>query len=228
VVLCLITINRFFAGGWFALVCLLLITMLCRMISKHYKRVNNMLKSVDKLLIKPLTPKKSPIVEFNSDNPTAVIMIGKHAGVALHTLIWSLCTFPDYFKNVVFVSIGEIDVERFGVEEKLSELEKNINKNIDYFTEYAQQQGLAVKSVIEYSTNPVEKLEEIVENNLVDIHNPIFFASSFVWGKDTWYAQYLHNETAFAFQKRLHQNNLQMIIVPMKVNIEVHKKVTVS
>lgn len=228
VVLCLITINRFFAGGWFAIVCLILLTTLCRLISKHYKRVNNMLKSVDKLLIKPLPEKKTTDVEFDNDNPTAVIMIGKHAGVAMHTLIWSLCTFPNYFKNVVFVSIGEIDVERFGVQEKLSELEKNIDTNIDYFTEYAKQQGLAVKSVVEYSTNPVEKLEEIVETQLADIHQPIFFASSFVWGKDTWYAQYLHNETAFAFQKRLHKNNLQMIIVPMKVNIEVHKKVSVS
>lgn len=224
VVLFLIFVNRFFAGGWFALVCLFVLVFACTRISKHYKRARNMLKSVDNMLIKPLSSKKATEVAFDNDLPTAVIMVGNHPGVAMHTLIWSLTTFTNYFKNVVFISIGEIDVSLYGVEDKLNAMKRKLSKNIDYFAEYAQQQGLAVKTIIEYSTNPVDKLDEIVESQLADVHNPIFFASSFVWGKDSWYVQYLHNETAFAFQKRLHNNNYQMIIVPMKVNIEVHKK----
>jgi amino acid transporter len=227
-VLMLIFINRFFSGGWFALFCLVFVTVICALIRKHYKRVNAMLNSVDELLIKPISVENTPLVEFDGNKPTAVIMIGKHSGVAMHTLIWSLTTFADYFKNVVFMSIGEIDVERFGVALKLNELKQSIENNITYFTEFAQQQGLAVRSYVDYSTNPVDKMDEIANTHLQDIHNPIFFAGSLVWGKDTWYAQYLHNETAFAMQKRLHNSNRQMIIVPMKVDIETQKRIVVS
>jgi len=45
----------------------------------------------------------------------------------------------------------------------------------------------------------------------------MFFAGQLVFRREAWYQRLLHNETAFAIQKRLHGLGLPMVIVPAKV-----------
>ena len=114
---------------------------------------------------------------------------------------------------MVFVSVAEIDIETYGAQGKLNKINTKLKDNMDYFTKFAQENNFAAKSIIEYDVNPVEKIGKIAEELSKELDDSIYFASSLVWGKESWFAQYLHNETAFAIQRKLHMENQQMIII---------------
>jgi hypothetical protein len=38
-----------------------------------------------------------------------------------------------------------------------------------------------------------------------------------IFQKEKWYHRLLHNETAFAIQKRLHWSGMTMVILPVRV-----------
>lgn len=219
VILILVSVNRFFHGGLVSYLCLGLVVVLCLLTKQHYEQVNKKLKYVDKLLTRRLPERKDAVApEYQADQPTAVFFVNNHAGVGMHTLLWALRMFPNYFKNLIFISVGEIDVASYGAEAKMRELEKKIQNTLHYFVEFAHLNGFAARTIVEFDTDRVEKIGEIAERLSQENSHCLYFASSFVWGKDSWFAQYLHNETAFAIQRKLHMQNKQMIIIPMSIN----------
>jgi len=44
-----------------------------------------------------------------------------------------------------------------------------------------------------------------------------FFAGQLIFHKPRWYDRWLHNETAFAIQRRLQWHGLPVVILPVRV-----------
>ena len=50
-----------------------------------------------------------------------------------------------------------------------------------------------------------------------DFPRAIFFAGKLIFERERWFDRFLHNETAYAMQRRLQFAGLQMVVLPVRV-----------
>jgi hypothetical protein len=65
-------------------------------------------------------------------------------------------------------------------------------------------------------TEPVEA-EGLCRRIAEEFSRATFFAGQLVFQREKWYQRILHNETAFAIQRRLQWDGLPMVILPVRV-----------
>ena len=66
-------------------------------------------------------------------------------------------------------------------------------------------------------TEPVEAAESICKEAAKQHPKTMFFAGQLIFEDEKWYHRLLHNNTAYAIQKRLQWDGLPMIILPVRV-----------
>ena len=77
--------------------------------------------------------------------------------------------------------------------------------------------GLAAASYMALGTDVVEELEQLCLAVARDYPRCTAFAGQLVFQRDSWYQHLLHNQTAFAVQRRLQWGNVPMVILPTRV-----------
>lgn len=218
-ILVILVATRFFHGGLTALLITGSVVICCWQIKNYYQSVSKKFKRADKLLVQKLeTEEPQEIPAFIPGAPTAVLFIGKSIGVGMHTLLWVYRLFPKYFKNFIFVSVGIIDVQNYGASQQFSSLQHRLKRNLDHFVKFAHNHGNAAYAIIDYGTDTVEKLTEIAKKLHEENPQCLFFASNLVFSSINWFFRKLHNETAYAVQRKLHLQGIMMVILPMNLD----------
>jgi amino acid transporter len=209
--------SKFSAGGWVTVLITSAVIALCWLTRRYYEAIAHKLAQMDALLAPPLSQSTCVSPPLDLQKPTAVLFISKSCGVGMHTLLWLLRMFPDHFKNFIFLSAGIVDVESFRGETELETMQHDVDERLNYFVRYCQQHGLAAKAYSAYGTDPAAQLAELAEKISQEFPNVIFFASKLSFDSDNWVTRWLHNETAYTLQRRLHLRNLQLVILPMRI-----------
>lgn len=215
-ILCITVISKFESGGWLTLVITLFVISICLLIKRHYKQFNRQLAVIDKELKQPIQQITS-LTPVDPTQPTAVILLGRSTGVAMHTLLNVMRMFPRHFRNYIFISAGIVDVESFSGQDALAEMQESVNEKLAYFFAYCQQYGLAAETYTAYGTDIVEELSRLAEQISQKYANCIFFASKLIFEKDNWITRLLHNETALTLQRQLHMQGKELVILPMQI-----------
>lgn len=215
-ILCITLFSKFEYGGWFTVLLTCTVIALCLYIKRHYIKVAKKLAKLDKEL-KQTVNENVPLVALDPHQPTAVILIGKSAGVGMHTLLCVLRIFPRHFKNFVFLSVGIVDVESFSGQKTLEKMRDKVNETLKYFVDYCHQYGFAAEAHAAYGTDPVEKINKLAEKIGEKYSNCIFFSSKLIFDKDNWFTRFLHNETPITLQRQLHLQGKELVILPMKI-----------
>ena len=135
----------------------------------------------------------------------------------MHTLFWVMRHFGRYFKNYVFLSVGQVNIENFQGEKELERMTQEVSKNLNYFTDYCHQHGLAAKSYSAYGPDVMEKLLELSMTARHEFPSHIFFAGQLSFEEDTWFKRLLHNGLAYNFQRKLHSEGEQILLLPMRL-----------
>jgi hypothetical protein len=95
------------AGGWLTVLVASAVIGVCFLIKGHNVETREHLAQADAVLagdpesITEVTP-PSP----DPKQPIAVVLVGRHRGVSMHTLLWVQRLFPHY-KNFIFLAVGE-------------------------------------------------------------------------------------------------------------------------
>lgn len=215
-ILCITLFTKFQSGGWLTVVITLTVVILCLLIKRHYNRFNKKLAQLDIQLKQPIVPSIEP-VPIDPQQPTAVILVGKSVGVAMHTVLNVIRMFPRHFKNFVFISAGIVDVESFAGKATLEKMRNQVNENLQYFVDYCHQYGLAAEAYAGFGTDTVEELNKISEQVSTKYANCIFFSSKLIFEHDNFMTRFLHNETALTVQRNLHLQGKELVILPMKI-----------
>lgn len=215
-ILCVTLVSKFQSGGWLTVVVTCTVILICLGIKRHYNMINKKLILIDQQLKQTIAHPITPI-PVDPHQPTAVILVGKSPGVAMHTLLNVIRMFPRHFKNFVFLSVGNVDVESFAGQEELSEMRTEVNENLMYFVDYCQQYGIAAEAFASFGTDTIGELTKLSENVNKQFSNCIFFASKLVFEHDNFLTRMLHNETALAIQRQLHLQGKELVILPMKI-----------
>lgn len=215
-ILCVTLISKFQSGGWLTVVVTFAVIFICLVIQRHYKKFNAKLTQIDIQLKQPIVHTHHEVA-IAPQQPTAVILVGRSQGVAMHTLLNVIRMFPHHFKNFVFISAGVVDVGSFVGQQELKKLRLEVNQKLQYFVDYCHQYGIAADAYAAFGTDVVEELNSIAEKVTKKYSNCIFFSSKLIFESDNFITRFLHNETALTMQRNLHLRGKELVILPMKI-----------
>lgn len=217
-ILLVTVVEKFAEGGWVTVLITGLVFLLGYAIKQHYQVVERELRLIDKRLAETVPPLPAPpAARLDQEARTAIVMVGsKGRGTAMHTLLWIHRIFPNVFSNFVFVSVGEVDVERLAAENGIEQLHARMEHNLSQLASYCQHRGWPAHYQYAFSADRVRELTDMAERLRNEYPNCVFFASQLMF--DTWWARVLHHQSAFALQDELLERGMQMVILPIKLS----------
>jgi hypothetical protein len=150
------------------------------------------------------------------NQPTAVVLVGRHRGVSMHALIWVQRLFPHY-KNFIFLAVGEVDAQSYEGQQHLRSLQNTIDASLRYYIRYCHNQGYPAESRIAFGTDPGAEFIKLAEKTMNDYPNSVCFASKLIFSRANFLTAWLHNETPLFIQRRPHIRGKQMVLLPVRV-----------
>src|SRR5262249_59811978 len=112
-VLCvgILTVNlyeKFEEGAWVTVVVTGSVVGVFTLIRRHYRRVQQNLRRLDDILESMPNGVGVTTKPIQRNKPTAELLVGGYAGLAVHPLLPIHRRSPRYFRNVLFLSVGPI------------------------------------------------------------------------------------------------------------------------
>jgi len=219
IILVITIVIKFAEGGWVTLLVTSGFILLCYRVRWHYDQVRRALKSLDDTLMNiPFHPDlKNPVPPKDPNAPTAVLIVRDFDGLAVHSLLNITRLFANYFKNIVFVSVGLIDSGRFKGVTEIENLRKSKEEDLKSFVEFANCLGWYAEYRYSLGIDLIEELEKLCKSIAKDFPRSVFFAGKLVFEHENFLARVLHNQTPSTLQQRLQFEGLDMMVLPIRV-----------
>ncbi len=219
VILAMLLVKKFLDGGWAALLIIAAIVGVCLAVKRHYDWTKTQIRKIDANFADlPFGSVATPPA-LDRAAPTACFLVGSSKGGGLHTLLWVQRIFPGHFRNFVFISVRTVDSRSYGGKEALAVMQTEASATLAYFVNFCHSNGLAAKSYIAFGTDPIEDFEQLSRKVQAAFSNVIFFTSRLVFENENWFIRQLHNQAAMVLQRRLHLQGMQMMILPMRLDL---------
>ena len=217
VILVVTVAEKFTRGGWLTLVLTGSLVGACFLIRAHYRDVAARLASLDASLMN--IPATGPPATAAPDpaQPAAAVLVTAYSGLGIHTVLNIFRYFPNYFRSLVFVSVAVVDSGNFKGAAAVADLEEQVRRTLARYEEFARRLGFPTASFHSIGIEPVEEAEKLGVEVSQRFPHVTFFAGQLIFHKPRWYDRWLHNETAFAIQRRLQWHGLPVVILPVRV-----------
>ncbi len=218
-ILCVTIFEKFREGGWMTLVITSLFIALCYLIKSHYSKVKSQLMQLDRILSRiPISgPMNTDPIDKN--NMTAIQLVADFNGFGVHTLFSIIRSFSGLYKNFVFASVVVVDQGAFKGREGLEDLKKSTEESLKKYVELARSLGFPAESRMAVGTDIVETATELSQEISKEFTKSTVFSGQLSFRLEKSYHRLLHNETAFAIQRRLQWSNITNVILPIRITV---------
>jgi amino acid transporter len=221
-ILVLMIAFKFFEGGWITLLITGALVVLAILIKRHYHNVWLMLRRLDALVNKPEfsetgLPSHAAEPKFDPNARTAVLLVSGFNGTGLHTLFNIMRLFGGVFKNFIFVQVGVIDAGNFKGTQEISRLETQAKSEVGRYVNLAKKNGFYAEGISEISVDVIEEVMRITPRIMERFPGAMFFGGQLVFQKDSFFLRLLHNHIVFALQRKLYQQGIPFVILPIRV-----------
>ncbi len=217
-ILVILVSEKFKAGGWATLLVTCALAGAGIAMRRHYLAVEQQLEEAERQF-RQARPDIGPGPKVDPKAPTAVFLVGSSLATGMHTMLWTARLFPKHFRNFVFVTVGEVDAASYGGEEELRRMQREVDERLNYYVSFCRSAGIASVARKGFGTDVVAELTTLCEKVAADFPQAVFFAGQMLFERDNWVLRMLHDKTALAMQRRLHLRGLQMMILPMMVQV---------
>jgi amino acid transporter len=226
-ILVLMIVFKFFEGGWITLLITGTLVVLAILIRRHYHNVWLLLRRLDSLvdkqefsetgLLSGTTGETRAEPKFDPNGRTAVLLVSGFNGMGLHTLFNIMRLFGGVFKNFVFVQVGVIDVGNFKGAQEVGHLETQIKGEVGRYVQLMKRNGFYAEGISEISVDVIEEVMRITPRIMERFPGAMFFGGQLVFEKDSFIVRLLHNHIVFALQRKLYQQGIPFVILPIRV-----------
>lgn len=216
-ILAVTVVQKFSEGGWVTLAVTGVCIVTALLIHRYYRRVGEKLKVLDQTLGQIPTKGEPCSAPLDPTRPTALILVGGYSGLGIHTLLNVVRFIPDYFRNFVFISVGVVDSGNFKGGDAVDDLRQHTDASLARYVDLARRLGVPATACSAIGTDAVDELEQMCLDMAQKFPKTTVFAGQLVFEKDTWVHRFLHNQTAYALQRRLQWAGLPMVILPTRV-----------
>ena len=211
---------KFDEGGWVTVLITGALLGLCLLVKRHYDRVETAIDELEREIgprTHPVQPVSAPSRDSNA--PTAVLLVKGFDGLGLATLIAIQQLFPNEFRNVIFVCIGEIDSSMLKSHEEIEAFEKNVADDVRMYYDYAAQLGMHPETRTGIGADPCHELQGICLEIAETFPRVVFFAGKLIWDTavEGFLSRFLHNHTALEMQSWLQLYGYSLVILPIRV-----------
>jgi hypothetical protein len=218
-ILIIVVLEKFSEGAWVTLAVTGVLVVLCFLIRHYYRHVkvvsDEFSRQVESM---PQDPSVTPATgDPDPAELTAGVLVSSFGGLGIHVLMTILRMFPGVYKQVVFVSVGVMDSGNFKGVEEVERLTRQTQESLDRYVAVARKLGLKATGMMIVGTDPVGECEDLCVQVSKRYPKVTFFAGKLVFQREKWYQRILHNDTAFALQRRLHWQGLPVLILPARV-----------
>ena len=203
-------------GGWFTIVLTSALVGLCFLIHTHYQMVTRGLRKLDTVLeVEPVTGIKNT-EPVNPHKMTAVQLVTGYHGFGINTFYSIIRNFPGVYENFIFVSIAVVDSGTFKGAAELEALSKSTKRSLEKYVDLAREMGFAADYRMDIGTDVVEMAVPVCQNIAKEFPYSTFFTGQIVFRHENPFQKILHNETAFAIQRRLQYSGITTVIMPVR------------
>jgi amino acid transporter len=218
-ILTITVMEKFRVGGWVTLVVTGSVVLLCYAIRAHYRTVSRGLSGLqaELALAPPRSIPKEAELPPDPAEPTAALLVAGYGGLGIHTFLNVFRVFPGHFKGVVFLSVGVVDSGGFKGEAEVHRLRVQTEDMLGRYVQLARGLGIRAASRLAIGTDAVEEGAQLCLELAREYQRTTFFAGQVLFRRERWFQRLLHNETAYAIQKRLHWAGQTMVILPARV-----------
>jgi hypothetical protein len=216
-ILVVTTIEKFEEGGWLTVVVTSLFVCGSFLVHGHYGRVSARIARLDAGLPDMEPHGAHPVGKPNPDLPTAAVLVGSYGGLGVATVRHVLHEFHGHYRNLLFLTAGVIDSGGFKGEAEMEALNRSVETTAARYVDLGRRLGLPSASRHALGTDTVHELEHLCRAASHQYKDITFFAGQIVFQRERWYHRLLHNDTAFALQKRLQLAGLTLVILPRVV-----------
>jgi hypothetical protein len=217
-ILCITIYEKFQQGAWLTVVVTSSFVALAFLVKRHYLRIREQLRRLDDTLLNiPLRHHDEPRSPIPRDEPVAVMLVSGFSGLGIHTVLSVQNLFPRQYKNYLFVSVGVIDSSTFKGVAEIEALKQQTVDDLTKYVDFAHKLGFRAEMRFAIGREAVAQVVELAEQIRDEFPRAIFYLGQLVFENDRFYYRLLHNETAFAIQRRLQFAGLQAIVLPIRV-----------
>ncbi len=216
-ILIITTVEKFAEGGWLTLVITSVVIGLCYLIKGHYVRVREGMRDLDETLLDVPVSSHGEPPPLDKNAPTAIQLVSGYSGFGLHTLFSIMSTFPRTYKNIVFISVAMIDSGSFKGAKEIEALEASVTASLEKYVAMAHRLGFAAEYRTALATDVVESAVTLCKQTAEEFPRSTVFTGQITFKLEKFYHRLLHNETAFAIQRRLQWDGLTTVILPIRV-----------
>ena len=211
--------EKFGEGGWVTLVITAVLIGLCYLIRRHYLKVRQGVRQLEEILSEIPSghvPNEEPP---NPNERTAIMLVSGYNGFGLHSWLSVFKEFPKLYRNFIFVSVAEIDSGAFKGAAEIDALKASIGEQLAKYVKLARSYGYAADYRMDVGTDVVETATNLCQNIVQEFPKSSVFTGKLVFRQENPFQRILHNETAFAIQRRLQWEGITTVILPVRVNI---------
>jgi amino acid transporter len=222
--LVMLSIAKFWEGGWVTLVITGLMIAMAYGIRRHYSSVQKGLTRLDDQLGRMLNETEIPFVgvegeagEVDPAAKTAVIFVNGFNGLGIHTTFKIFRMFPGVFRNFVFVQVGLVDAGNFKGAHELENLRQSIQANVNRYSAILKRHGYGAEGIGQIGTDVVETAQTILAQVAGRYPQAVFFGGQLVLEKESWITRLLHNYVALALQRECYRQGLSFVVIPVRM-----------
>jgi len=219
-ILTVIIYEKFLEGGWLTLLITSSFIGACFMVKSHYTGVRAEIAQLDQVF-EALPDAEGPAGQPKADprQPVAVLLVSGYGGLGVHSLLSVQRLFPGTFKNVVFLSVATVDSGAFKGTSQLDALQENAEKNLRRYVALARRLGINAEYHYRIATDVVEEAERLCLEIGKQFPRAVFFLGKLIFARERFTDKFLHNDTAYAIQRRLQFSGMQTVVLPIRMRI---------
>ena len=147
---------------------------------------------------------------------TAVQLVTGFHGFGINTFYSIIKNFPGVYENFIFVSIAVVDSGTFKGAAELKALSESTKKSLEKYVDLAREMGFAADYRMDIGTDVVDMAVPVCQDIAKEFPNSTFFTGQIVFRHENPFQKILHNETAFAIQRRLQYSGITTVIMPVR------------
>jgi K+ transporter len=218
-ILILTVYEKFGEGGWVTLVITSALIGLCYLIRSHYRKTRAGVRELEEILASVPSghvPNEEPL---NANERTAILLVSGYNGFGLHSWLSVFREFPKLYRNFIFVSVAEIDSGAFKGAEEIEALKASVSEQLAKYVKLARSYGYAADSRLQVGTDVVETATHLCQSIVQEFPKATVFTGKLVFRHEYLFQKLLHNETAFAIQRRLQWVGITTVILPIRVHL---------
>jgi len=219
-ILIVITLEKFREGGWLTFAITSSFIVCCLLIKHHYLGVREEIAKLDSVFAElPTVPVATAPGAIDAKQPVAALLVSGYSGLGVHSLLSVQRLFPSTFKNYLFLSVGAVDSGAFKGKGELDSLVGATEASLRRYVGLARSLGFAADYRQRLGTDVVEEAEKLCTEVAQEFPRAVFFLGKLIFAHERFSYRFLHNDTAYAVQRRLQFSGLQTVVLPIRMRI---------